>query len=154
MEKLAIKFYLEYDEKQLKVVNENLDNDRKKLEEMRNGNEYVEKISKIKKEILNKIGKIDEQLNDPKELRDAYINYNKELPNEKKIFSVSHYEEMIQNKRESILEEIEEYNKLQNPLEFVKIKQEIEGRIKYFEEIKNITISDLQKCFLKILAKC
>ena len=153
MEKLAIKFYLEYDEKQLKVVNENLDNDRKKLEEMRNGNEYVEKISKIKKEILNKIGKIDEQLNDPKELRDAYINYNKELPNEKKIFSVSHYEEMIQNKRESILEEIEEYNKLQNPIEFVKIKQEIEERIKYFEEINNITINDLQKCFFENFCK-
>ena len=147
MQKLATKFYLEYDEKQLKVVNENLNKDKQKLDEMSKGNEYVEKITKIKKELLNKIGKIDEQLNDPKELRDAYINYNKDLPNEKKIFSVSHYEEMIQNNRKNILNEIEEYNKLQNPIEFVRIKQEIEGRIKYFEEIKNITISDLQKCF-------
>ena len=153
MQKIATKFYLEYDEKQLKVVNENLTKDKQKLDEMSKGNEYVEKITKIKKELLNKIGKIDEQLNDPKELRDAYINYNKELPNEKKVFSVSHYEEMIQNKRESILEEIEEYNKLQNPIEFVKIKQEIEGRIKYFEEIKNITISDLQKCFFENFCK-
>ena len=153
MQKIATKFYLEYDEKQLKVVNENLTKDKQKLDEMSKGNEYVEKITKIKKELLNKIGKIDEQLNDPKELRDAYINYNKELPNEKKVFSVSHYEEMIQNKRESILEEIEEYNKLQNPIEFVKIKQEIEERIKYFEEINNITINDLQKCFFENFCK-
>ena len=153
IQKLAIRFYLEYDEKQLKIVNENLDKDRKKLEEMNNGNEYVEKISQIKKDLLNKIGKIDEKLNDPKELRDAYINYNKDLPNEKKIFSVSHYEEMIQNKRKSILYEIEEYNKLQNPIEFVKIKESLLGKIKYFEDVNKISISDIQICFFQNFSK-
>ena len=153
MQKLATRFYLEYDEKQLELVNEYLAKDREKLKEMEKGQEYVENICKTKKELLNKIKDIDEQLNDPKELRDAYISYNKDLPNEKKIFSVSHYEEMIQKKRSRILNEIEEYNKLQNPIEFVRIKQEIEGRIKYFEEIKNITISDLQKCFFENFCK-
>lgn len=149
IQKLATKFYLEYDENQLEVVNGNLNKDKEKLKEMEKGQEYVEKISKIKKELLSKIGKIDEQLNDPKELRDAYINYNKDLPNEKKIFSVSHYEEMIQKERKNILNEIEEYNKLQNPIEFVKIKQEIEERINYFEKVNKISISDIQICFFE-----
>ena len=147
MQKLATKFYLEYDEKQAEIVNENVNKDKQKLKEMEEGEKYVENISERKKELLNKIKKIDEQLNNPKELRDAYISYNKELPNEKKIFSVSHYEELIQNNRQSLLNEIEEYNKLQNPIEFVKIKQELEERINYFEEINNITSSDLQKSF-------
>ena len=153
IEKLAIRFYLEYDEKQLELARDNLVKDKKKLEKMENGQEYVEKISKVKKELLNKIGKIDEQLNDPKELRDAYINYNKDLPNEKKIFSVSHYEEMIQNKRKNILDEIEEYNKLQNPIEFVKIKESLLERIKYFEEVNKISINQVQFCFFESFSK-
>lgn len=153
IQKLATRFYLEYDKKQAEVVNENLNKDRQKLKEMEKGDDYVENICKIKKELLNKIKGIDEQLNNPKELREAYIYYNKDLPNEKKIFSVSHYEEKIQNERQSILNEIEEYNKLQNPIEFVKIKQELEKRIKYFEEINSITTIDLQKCFFEKFCK-
>ena len=153
MQKLATKFYLDYDENQAKITKENLSKYKEKLEEMEKGQEYIENISKTKKELLSKIKEIDEQLNNPKDLRDAYIKHNKDLPNEKKIFSVSHYEEMIQKQRQDILEEIEEYNKLQNPIEFVKIKQEIIDKINYFEEINNIKIEDLQKTFFEEFSK-
>ena len=153
MQKIATKFYLEYDENQARIVEQNLKKDKDELEKMEAGSEYVENISNIKKDLLNKIKEIDEQLNDPKELRNAYINHNKNLPNEQKIFSVSHYEEMIQKQRQDILNKIEEYNKLQNPIEFVKIKQELENRIKFAEEVNTIRIEDLQKVFLKILVK-
>ena len=153
MQKLATKFYLDYDENQAKITKENLSKYKEKLEEMEKGQEYIENISKTKKELLGKIKEIDEQLNNPKDLRDAYIKHNKDLPNEKKIFSVSHYEEMIQKQRQDILEEIEEYNKLQNPIEFVKIKQEIIDKINYFEEINNIKIEDLQKTFFEEFSK-
>lgn len=153
MQKLATKFYLDYDENQAKITKENLSKYKEKLEEMEKGQEYIENISKTKKELLSKIKEIDEQLNNPKDLRDAYIKHNKDLPNEKKIFSVSHYEEMIQKQKQDILEEIEEYNKLQNPIEFVKIKQEIIDKINYFEEINNIKIEDLQKTFFEEFSK-
>ena len=123
------------------------------LKKWKQVSEYVENISNIKKDLLNKIKEIDEQLNDPKELRNAYINHNKNLPNEQKIFSVSHYEEMIQKQRQDILNKIEEYNKLQNPIEFVKIKQELENRIKFAEEVNTIQIEDLQKVFFKDFSK-
>lgn len=153
IQKLATKFYLDYDENQAKITKENLSKYKEKLEEMEKGQEYIENISKTKKELLGKIKEIDEQLNNPKDLRDAYIKHNKDLPNEKKIFSVSHYEEMIQKQRQDILDEIEEYNKLQNPIEFVKIKQEIIDKINYFEEINNIKIEDLQKTFFEEFSK-
>ena len=153
MQKIATKFYLEYDENQARIVEQNLKKDKDELEKMEAGSEYVENISNIKKDLLNKIKEIDEQLNDPKELRNAYINHNKNLPNEQKIFSVSHYEEMIQKQRQDILNKIEEYNKLQNPIEFVKIKQELENRIKFAEEVKSIQIEDLQKVFFKDFSK-
>ena len=153
MQKIATKFYLEYDENQARIVEQNLKKDKDELEKMEAGSEYVENISNIKKDLLNKIKEIDEQLNDPKELRNAYINHNKNLPNEQKIFSVSHYEEMIQKQRQDILKEIEEYNKLQNPIEFVKIKQELENRIKFAEEVNTIQIEDLQKVFFKDFSK-
>ena len=153
MQKIATKFYLEYDEKQAEIASNNLKNDKAKLKEMEAGTEYVENITKIKKDLLEKIKEIDEELNNPKELRDAYIKYNKDLPNEQKIFSVSHYEEMIQKKRQNILNEIEEYNKLQNPIEFVKIKQEIENKIRFAEEVNTLKIEDLQKVFFKEFSK-
>ena len=153
MQKIATKFYLEYDENQARIVEQNLKKDKDELEKMAAGSEYVENISNIKKDLLNKIKEIDEQLNDPKELRNAYINHNKNLPNEQKIFSVSHYEEMIQKQRQDILNKIEEYNKLQNPIEFVKIKQELENRIKFAEEVNTIRIEDLQKVFFKDFSK-
>ncbi len=153
MQKIATKFYLEYDENQARIVEQNSKKDKDELEKMEAGSEYVENISNIKKDLLNKIKEIDEQLNDPKELRNAYINHNKNLPNEQKIFSVSHYEEMIQKQRQDILNKIEEYNKLQNPIEFVKIKQELENRIKFAEEVNTIQIEDLQKVFFKDFSK-
>ena len=153
MQKIATKFYLEYDENQARIVEQNLKKDKDELEKMEAGSEYVENISNIKKDLLNKIKEIDEQLNDPKELRNAYINHNKNLPNEQKIFSVSHYEEMIQKQRQDILNKIEGYNKLQNPIEFVKIKQELENRIKFAEEVNTIQIEDLQKVFFKDFSK-
>ena len=148
-----MKFYLSSNEEQAKKVEENLKKNQEKLEKMNNQENFIEDISKNKKKLLNKIKEIDEQLNNPKQLRDEYIKFNKDLPNEKKIFSVSHYEEMIQNERKKILNEIEDYNKLQNPIEFVKIKDELSSKIKYYESLKNIKIEDVQKKFLEVFSK-
>lgn len=153
LQQLSLKFYLSSNEEQAKKVEENLKIIQEKLEKMNNQENFIEDISKNKKKLLNKIKEIDEQLNNPKQLRDEYIKINKDLPNEKKIFSVSHYEEMIQNERKKILNEIEDYNKLQNPIEFVKIKDELSSKIKYYESLENIKIEDVQKKFLEVFSK-
>ena len=97
IKKVAINFYFKYNENERSQFENKIVREQKQLEEMTNQKEFVEKITKIKKNMLAKIKEIDEELNNQELLRKKYIETNKELPNEKKIFSISHYEEKIQN---------------------------------------------------------
>ena len=150
IQKIALRFYLSYDEKQSQNLKENLKKDKKLLEDMSNQKVFVENISNHKKKILLRIKEIDETLNSPEDLRKEYLNKNKSLPNEKKIFSISHYEEMLQKERKELLEKIEESNKYQNPIEFVKIKNELENRIKYYESLEDIDLKAVEERFLEV----
>lgn len=150
IKKVALSFYLSYDENQRKKAFEDMEKDKKTLEKMQNQEEFIENISNEKKDMLATIKKIDETLNNPNELRQEYIQKNKKLPNEEKIFSISHYEEKLQEERKNLLNEIENCNKFQNPIEFVKIKNELENKINYYNDLKNVTINKLQEYFLEV----
>ena len=139
-------------EKQKEKFIHSLQNDKKTLGEMNKQKKFVENISNRKKEMLKKIRDIDDVLNNQTKLRKEYLEKNSKLPNEKKIFSVSHYEEMLQKERKELLEEIEKCNKYQNPIEFVKIKTELENKVNYYESIEKIDIAKLQEKYLQIFA--
>ena len=148
MQKVALRFYLEYDENQSKKLQEELQKDKQSLKEMQDQKNFIENISNNKKKMLNRIKEIDEVLNNPNDLRKEYLEKNRTLPNEKKIFSISHYEEMLQKERNELMEEIEKSNKYQNPIEFVKIKSELEEKINYYENLEILDIQKLQEIFL------
>ncbi len=148
MQKVALRFYLEYDENQSKKLQEELQKDKESLKEMQDQKNFIENISNNKKKMLNRIKEIDEVLNNPDDLRKEYLEKNRTLPNEKKIFSISHYEEMLQKERNELIEEIEKSNKYQNPIEFVKIKSELEEKINYYENLEILDIQKLQEIFL------
>lgn len=152
LQKIALRFYFIYDEKQKEKFIHSLQNDKKTLGEMNEQKKFVENISNRKKEMLKKIRDIDDVLNNQTKLRKEYLEKNSKLPNEKKIFSVSHYEEMLQKERNELLEEIEKCNKYQNPIEFVKIKTELENKVNYYESIEKIDIAKLQEKYLQIFA--
>ena len=149
MQKVALRFYLEYDVKQSEKLQEELQKDKEYLKEMQDQKKFIENISNNKKKMLNRIKEIDEVLNDPNDLRKEYLEKNRTLPNEKKIFSISHYEEMLQKERNELIEEIEKNNKYQNPIEFVKIKSELEEKINYYENFKSLDIQKFQEIFLR-----
>lgn len=151
IEKIGLKYYLSYDEKRREKMKESIEKDKQKLEKMKSQEKFIEEITKEKKELLGKIKQIDELINNPEELRKKYLEENEKLPNEKKIFSISHYEEILQNDRKNILNKIEEKNKLLNPIEFIKEKTELENKIEYYNSINKIDIIELQKEFLEIL---
>lgn len=153
MQKIVLKFYLEYDKKQKEILNNELDDDKIKLKSMEKQKDFIENISNNKMEKLRRIKEIDEMLNDSELLRKEYIETNKKLPNEQKIFSISHYEEKMQKEREKLLEEIEECNKYQNPIEFVKIKNELKNKIEYYSNLQNTDATNMQKEFLKCFSK-
>ena len=75
------------------------------------------------------------------------MRYNEKRPNEEKIFSISHYEDMIVKRKDEIFENIKEYNKMQNPEEFLNERERIQYEIKMYEGQTDIT--KLQKEFLK-----
>ena len=153
MQKVALRFYLEYDVKQSEKLQEELQKDKEYLKEMQDQKKFIENISNNKKKMLNRIKEIDEVLNNPNDLRKEYLEKNRTLANEKKIFSISHYEGMLQKERNELIEEIEKNNKYQNPIEFVKIKSELEEKINYYENFKSLDIQKFQEIFLREFKK-
>ena len=153
MQKIALKFYLEYDKKQKEILYSELEKDKIKFKNMEKQQEFIENISNNKKHKLKRIKEIDEMLNNSEMLRKEYIETNSKLPNEQKVFSISHYEEKIQKERKQLLQEIEECNKYQNPIEFVKIKNDLKNKIDYYKNLQDTDITNMQKEFLRCFSK-
>ena len=130
------------------------------LEEMENKKEYLQKISNQKKIIGKEIREIDEIISNNKLLREKFIKDNENLEKEKRIFSLSEYTEMLQNKRNNLLDKLEEYSQLMKPMNFVTKKAElsknnaileiIEPNINIEEKVNTI-LMELQTSFLKLL---
>ena len=97
IKKVATQFFMAYDQKQNEEILRKIYENKKKLEHMKNESAFVVDITKNKKKKLTEIKKIDEILSNPQALRKQYLSYNSKLPDEEKVFSVSHYEEKLQN---------------------------------------------------------
>lgn len=130
------------------------------LTQMENKKEYLQKIASSKKAIARKIKEIDEKINNNKLLRESFVEENKELEENKKIFSLSEYSEILQKRREELLKELDNYSSLMKPMNFVKKKTEITKEYELLNEINfNISFKEeiyklliiLQKNFLKLL---
>lgn len=145
--KVAVQFYQSYDKNENEELLKKLSDSKAKLEKMKNQQEYLLEINEKKKELLDELGRIDIALKDPKRLREQYLRYNEKRPNEEKIFSISHYEDMIVKRKGEIFETIKEYNKMQNQEEFQKERERMQYEIKLYEGKTDIT--KLQKEFLK-----
>ena len=153
IEQVALNFYLSMDKNQSDYMKKALKEDKEKLKKMKKQQKYIEDKSKRKRELLNQIKELDEELSDSKKLREEYVKLNKTLPNEKKIFSVSHFEERVQKQRQELLNELEECNLLQNPKEFIRIRTELTEKIKYYDNVNGYDLEDLQKVFFTEFSK-
>jgi len=123
----------------IKDIKKDLEN---KLEKLNNKEQYIENIMNETKEIKQKIKQIDEIRSDKNLLKKEYENKNKELPLEKKIFSMRILSEMMRKEREKLYEKLEQKSKLLNPKEFVKEKTEIEKKLELCSIIDSIEISN------------
>ena len=129
-----------------------------KLLKMKDNKTFLDDLSKRKKEINKNIKEIDKLLADDKLLKNEYESRNKKLPNKEKIFSVSHLRIMLEKERENGLKKIKKYNKQIEPMEYVKIKNELEEKYNFFNDLElekgkrakeEKQINELQICFLK-----
>ncbi len=144
---VSVQFYQSYDKTANEDLLKKLSDRKEKLEKMKNQQGYLHEINEKKKELLDELNRIDVALKDPRRLREQYLRYNEKRPNEEKIFSISHYEDMIVKRKDEIFENIKEYNKMQNPEEFLNERERIQYEIKMYEGQTDIT--KLQKEFLK-----
>lgn len=100
-----------------------------------NREQFIVYLTNEKKRLNNEIKKIDEILNDKDRLRYEYNTRNEKLPNKEKIFSISHLSERLEQEREVKLEEIKQKNKMLEPLEFIKLKEQNEEEIQTLQTI-------------------
>lgn len=132
------------------------------LNKMENKKNYLQDLANKKKAIGKDIKQIDEVINNNKLLREQFIEQNKKLKEENKIFSLSEYSEVLQTKRKKLLEQLKQYGLLMKPMNYVKTKSEIKKQVLALtsinikcntrEQVNNLII-DLQKNFLRALDK-
>ena len=80
------------------------------INKMENKAKYLDDLSKEKKKVLKDIKNMDIILNDKNKIDEEYINRNKDLPLEEKIFSKRILAKKMKEERENLLEIYEELN--------------------------------------------
>lgn len=157
LEKISILIEIEINKEseiEFKEIKKRLEDELSKFE---NKTEFIENITKQKKELNSKILNIEKIISDKELLQKEYQIRNEQLPLEKKIFSRKVLVKILKEEKEKILEEIEQKNTLLNPTKFVEEKSKIEKKHKLLKIIdfenrtkeKNKMIEDFQKVFLK-----
>lgn len=153
--RISLKLKAQHDENfKNDIINES-EETKLELSKISDKTNYLEMLSKSKKEKENKIKKIDQIINDKNLLIKEYEKRNESLPLEKKIFSIRVLKNMLKKEREEILLEIENYNRLMIPRNFLENKRNIERKYEYYENIENLNFEkellNLQKQIIKCM---
>ena len=138
IEKLSILLEFKKDINFKKELSEKKDDVEKQLEKMNNKEKYLEDLCKEKKDLERKIKNIDLILNNKRLLHDKYIRLNQDLPLEKKIFSTRWLAKKMNEERNQLVKDLYKCNKLMNPLNFRKSKNQMENEYKF------LILSDIQ----------
>ena len=107
----------------------------KTLNKMNDKKIYLQELANNKKIIGKQIKEIDEIINDNIQLRKNFIKENEKLEENEKIFSLSEYEEKLQERRNKLLENLRHYSSLMKPMNYVKNKFNIKKKFDLIEKI-------------------
>ena len=125
--------------------------------ETQNMEEFIESKTAMKKELADKIGEIDEILNNKKRMKEEFIKRNNEASDNEKIFNIQILRNRMTKERGECLEELEKINNLLNPKKFIQYKKELIKNKKTLEfalyensnEKLGSMLIELQKNFLE-----
>lgn len=106
------------------------------LQLMENKKEYIEEITNQKKKCIKEIEKIDKYINDDLALKKEYIKQNEKLPQEERVFSLSDFSEIVQERRKKLSDQIQELTEKIKPKNYLKEKTSIENNLKFIIEIE------------------
>ena len=116
-------------------------------EGINNKTEYLKNLSEKKKEITKQVKEIDETINNDRMLKQEFIKRNEFLSSNERVFSLSDFVEILQEEKKELMKELNNCNKKMEPLNFVKMKLEIENRLELLKEI-NLS-EDTEKIYNK-----
>lgn len=122
----------------------------KEFSKFENSSKYLVELGNKKKQLVRKIKKIDQIVNDKELLDQEYEKRNEKLPLEKKIFSMRVLKKMMKEERSKKLKELEEYSHLMNPQVFLKRQEDLKDYMEYFKVV-DIDKEDVQKILLEIV---
>lgn len=119
-----------------------------------NREEYLENITKSKKEYMSKIDKIDKIINNKDLLQKEYIKRNSVLENDEKIFSIRRLKMILEEEREKYLNEIKSLNDMIDPKKYIDRKTKIEKNYNFLKDLNTNGIDEKKKIeFCKYILK-
>lgn len=124
------------DEEERKRLIEKQKELQEEFDELDNKKEYLEKLGRIKKQIIEKIKKIDDIMNNDIKLKKEFIKRNEVLDMNHRIFSLSDLSEILENERKELIDNLNKCSKKMEPLNFIKTKTEIENQLKLLKELE------------------
>ena len=125
-----------------------------KSEEFKNTKDKVQEITNKKKKASKEIEEIEKILNQESKIQEEYTRRNKGVPLEKKIFSIKVLKQQLNDRKQQLLNEIEESNYLLNPRNYINEKNKIEKEKEQLEvvilnnEEKEQILIEFEKIFL------
>ena len=148
--KLSILLDIKYNSKIKTKIKRQKEEIQEQLEKIEDKKAFIKDITEQKKILKKEIKKIDETVNNKAILQEEYDRRNKNLPLNKKIFSLRILSKEMAQEREEKIKELEHLNDLLNPQKFIKYKKELEQKQKYLgikDDVKTLILK-LQNIFL------
>lgn len=108
------------------------------IDYMNNKFKYMQDIYDKKKEINARIKEIEAMMLDKMLLKHKYEELNKSLPLDKQIFSVKRFLIMIKQERETLYNEIKNYNLKLDPKVYMREKKALEQKYLKFSDLQKI----------------
>ena len=129
-----------------------------KIEKIKDNQKFIEYITKQKRKLAKEIKLIDEIINNKELLKEEYEKRNKDLPIEKKIFSMKVLAKIMADERNAKIGKIDKYNQLLKPKNFIKYKEELEQKEKQLKILEykdlQLTIDEYKLTLQKVFFKC
>ena len=130
------------------LVSENLERVEEKMEKFNNTQENIIEITKRKKEAAKEIKDIEKILSQESRLKEEYEKRNAGVEMHKKIFSIRVLKQQLNERKQKLLNEIEDNNYLLNPANYLKERNEI-GKQKELLEVINFDEKQKEDIIIK-----
>ena len=101
------------------------------LEDMKNKENFLERVTTEKKQLNKRIDKIDKLFNNKELLTKQYAKRNKKFND----MNLETWTTMLKQEREKLLKKINECNLLIKPKEYIKNIESLEYKVKFLSEI-------------------